>query len=80
MTPYDELSSPAEMRADCEATGRNLGLSAGLDRRLARAAESVTRPAPSIHFADFPREVPKRDIEVSQAAARLAGALHLHLD
>ena len=37
-------------------------------------------PAPSIHFEDFPREVPKRDIEVSDAAARLANALHLHLD
>ena len=38
------------------------------------------RPAPSIHFEDFPREVPKRDIRVSDAAARLANALHLHLD
>jgi len=76
MTPYEELTSPQEMRADCEAVGRNLHL----DARLARAAEHAVRPAPSIHFEDFPREVPKREIRVSEAAARLANALHLHLD
>ena len=31
-------------------------------------------------FADYPAEVRKRDIAVSEAAARLANALHLHLD
>ena len=31
-------------------------------------------------FADFPREVRKRDIEVGEAAQRLANALSLHLD
>ena len=35
---------------------------------------------PSIHFEDYPREVRKREIAVSDAAARLANALHLHLD
>ena len=34
----------------------------------------------SSHFDDFPREVVKREITVSEAAARLANALHLHLD
>jgi hypothetical protein len=76
MSAYDDLATPAEMHADCEAAGRNLRL----ERRLVRAARSAVRPAPSIHFEDFPREVPKRDIEISEAAARLAGALHLHLD
>ena len=70
MTPYEDLATPAEMHADCEA----------VSRRLARAARAATRPAPSIHFADYPREVPKRDVEISAAAARIAGALHLHLD
>jgi hypothetical protein len=76
MTPYEELTSPAQMRADCEAAGRNLRL----ESRLARAAAAASRPAPSIRYADFPREVPKREIRVSDAAARIANALHLHLD
>lgn len=70
-TSYDDLETPAQMHADCLAIGDSL--------RLERVARAASRPAPSIHFADYPREVPKRDIAVSDAAARLAGALHLHL-
>jgi hypothetical protein len=73
---YDDAASMAEMYSDCEQVGRNLGL----ERRLARAAEAATEPAPSIHFEDYPREVPKREIRVSEAAQRLANALELHLD
>ena len=76
MSAYDDPATPAEMHADCEAAGRNLGL----ERRLERAAESAVGPVPSIHFDEFPREVPKRDIQISAAAARIANALHLHLD
>jgi hypothetical protein len=76
MSSYDDPATPAQMHADCEAVGRNLGL----QRRLERAVESAVRPAPSIHFDEFPREVGKRDIQISEAAARLANALHLHLD
>jgi len=36
--------------------------------------------APSLRFEDFPTDRPKREIEISEAAARLAGSLHLHLD
>ena len=71
--PYDDFSSPAAMASDCRAT---LGSSA----RLARAARAATQAPPSIHFEDYPTEVRKRDITVSDAAARLAAALHLHLD
>ena len=70
MSPYEEIDTPADLAADCEA----------VSRRLQRAAVRATRPAPSIHYDEFPREVPKRDIEVSEAAQRLANALHLHLD
>jgi len=73
---YDEAATPAEMHADCEAAGRNLGL----DHRLERAARCAVGPAPSIHYDELPREVPKRNIAISEAAARLANALHLHLD
>jgi hypothetical protein len=73
---YDDAASMAEMHADCEAVGRNLGL----ERGLARAAVAAVAPAPSIHFEDYPREVPKREIRVSEAAQRLANAMELHLD
>ncbi|HEX6149654.1 hypothetical protein [Nocardioides sp.] len=69
MSAYD----PAQMRADCAEVGRNL--------RLERAArKAASEPSPSLHFEDFPRDLPKREIKISDAAARLAGALHLHLD
>ncbi|MBS4752350.1 hypothetical protein KG112_05945 [Nocardioides sp. zg-ZUI104] len=70
MTPYEEIATPADLHADCMA----------VNRELARAAVKATRPAPSIHFDEFPREVAKRDIAISAAAQRLANALHLHLD
>jgi len=72
MTPYDELGPMAQMQADCRAASRNL--------RLERAAAKLLQPAPSIHFEDFPREVPKREIRISEAAQRIANALELHLD
>jgi hypothetical protein len=73
---HDELATPAEMAADCREAGRNLGL----ERRLQRAAQAAVTTPPSLHFEDYPREVGKRDIRVSDAAVRLANALHLHLD
>ncbi len=72
---YDDADSPSAMHADCEAAERNLGLD-----RLHRIAVAASAPPPSIRFADYPREVAKPQIEISEAAARLAGALHLHLD
>jgi hypothetical protein len=72
---YDDSDSPQQMHADCQALERN-------NPRLERAARAaVEQVSPSLHFEDYPREVRKRgEIEVSDAAARLANALHLHLD
>ena len=70
MTPYEEIETPTQLRADCEA----------VNSQLERAAAKATEPAPSIHFDDFPRDIPKKDIQISEAAQRLANALHLHLD
>ncbi|KRB76025.1 hypothetical protein ASE01_13390 [Nocardioides sp. Root190] len=70
MTPYEEIARPSDLKADCEA----------VSRRLELAAVKATRPAPSIHYADQPRETGKREIQISEAAQRLANALHLHLD
>ena len=69
---HDERGTLAEMAADCREIGRNL--------RLERAARAAVTPAPSLRFEDYPAEVGKREIRVSDAAARLANALHLHLD
>ncbi|MGZ4428192.1 MAG: hypothetical protein ACXVW2_15935 [Nocardioidaceae bacterium] len=76
---YDDPSTAHEMTADCRAVEAALRLP---ERRTAaeRAAKAAARPAPSIRFEDYPREVRKREIAVSDAAARLAAALHLHLD
>ncbi|MQW76545.1 hypothetical protein GHK92_11715 [Nocardioides sp. dk4132] len=76
---YDDLGTLQEMHADCRAASANLPAGAR-GRDLERAARAAVRPAPSILFADYPAEQPKRGIEVSAAAQRLANALHLHLD
>ena len=49
-------------------------------QRIERAAKAAVAPPPSIRFEDYPAEVDKREIRVSDAAARIANALHLHLD
>jgi hypothetical protein len=69
---YAELSTPSEMAADARGVVSSL--------RLERVVRAVTEQAPSIHFEDYPREVEKHEIRVSAAAARIANALHLHLD
>jgi len=69
---HDELGTPAELAADCQEIGRNM--------RLERAARAAVAAPPSLRFEDYPSEVDKREIRVSDAAARLANALHLHLD
>lgn len=69
---YAELSSPSEMAIDAREVASSL--------RPERAAKAVSEQAPSIHFEDYPREVAKHEIRVSAAAARIANALHLHLD
>ena len=73
---HDELGTPRELARDCHAVGANLRL-----ERLEHAARAAVGTPPSLHFEDYPREVTKRgEIRISDAAARLAGALHLHLD
>lgn len=69
-TTYAEIDSPSQMRLDAVAAGRALDV-------MARAAAAG---APSLDYADFPREVGKREIAVDEAAARLANALNLYLD
>ncbi|HEY0772823.1 MAG TPA: hypothetical protein VGD51_01985 [Nocardioidaceae bacterium] len=76
---YDDASTSSEMTSDCRAVEAALHLP---ERRSAaeRAATAATKPAPSILFEDYPREVKKPTITVSEAAARLGAALDQHLD
>ncbi len=56
------------MADDCRATSRHL--------RLERAALAAVSAPPSLRYEDYPREVAKRDIRISEAAARLSEALY----
>ena len=72
---YDDQDSAHEMHDDCAACGGQISLP-----RQKVDNQAVTMPAPSLAYESYPGEVPKPDIEVSDAAAHLASRLHLHLD
>jgi hypothetical protein len=61
---HDDLSTVQEMHDDCEAAVRHLPEAA----------------APSLRYEDFPHDAPKPEIEITEAATRIANALELHLD
>jgi hypothetical protein len=76
---YDDAASVTEMSSDCRAVESALHLPA--QRTAAqRAVRAAVRPAPSIRYEDYPREVAKPSIEVSEAASRLAASIHPYLD
>ena len=70
---HDALPSPQDLAVDAREARRAL-------RRWESIGRGAARPAPSIRFEDYPREVRKRDIQIDWAAVRLASALSLHLD
>jgi len=70
---YDDASTTTEMTADCRAVEAALALPTR-PTSAQRAARAAVRAAPSLLFEDFPREIAKPEITVSEAAARLAGA------
>ena len=76
---YDDAATSAEMSDDCRAVEAALRLPG---RRTAgeRVARAATRPAPSIRYEDYPGEVAKPTIAVSEAAARLGAAMHPYLE
>ena len=67
MSAFFELDSPQTMHVDAAA----------VDARLPLAAP---RLAYADLYAGYPTDLPKREIQVTEAAARIANALHLHLD
>ncbi|WZH52817.1 MAG: hypothetical protein PIR53_02195 [Nocardioides alkalitolerans] len=67
---YDDHAAPADLQRDCRETRAALR-SSGTDA----IAAAARRPAPSLDWADQRRDL-KPQIEVSEAAARIAAALY----
>jgi len=67
VSAFFELDSPQTMQADAAAVGARLPL---VSPRLAYTDL----------YTDFPHDLPKGEIEITEAAQRIANALHLHLD
>jgi hypothetical protein len=67
VSAFFELDSPQTMRTDAAAVGARLPLVA-------------PRLAYTDLYAEYPSDLPKPRIEISEAAQRLANALSLHLD
>jgi len=67
VSAFFELDSLQTMQTDAAA----------VDQRLPLVAP---RLAYTDVYSDFPHDLPKREIEITEAAQRLANALHLHLD
>jgi hypothetical protein len=71
---YDDQDTTVQMHLDCTACAAQMGLPAQ------RVSPEALAEVPSIEFDDFPREIHKPEITVSDATALLAAQLHLHLD
>ena len=72
---YADQDPAPTMASDCAACAPRVHLP---QQRLDDLA--VGRPAPSLAYDTYPREVAKPQVTVSAAAAHLAARLHLHLD
>jgi hypothetical protein len=70
---YDDADSTGQMHLDCTACASQF-------RVRQQIVPEALGEAPSIEYDDFPREIRKPEITVSEAAAHLASRLHLHLD
>ena len=71
---YDDQDTTLKMHTDCTACASQMGIP---ERKILPEALGAV---PGIEFEDFPREVHKPEITVSEATAHLASRLHLHLD
>ena len=76
---YEDQDTTVQMHTDCTACASEIGIP---DQRaeLMKAGLETIAAVPSIEYADFPREIRKPVITVSDAAAHLASRMHLHLD
>lgn len=81
--PYEDASTATQMTSDCRAVGAALALPGPPTARRTpteRTLRAAVRPAPSIRYEDYSGDRAKPTIEISEAAARLAAAIHPYLD
>ena len=71
---YDDQDTTGKMHLDCTACAAQMNIP------QQRITPELVENAPSIEFDDFPREIRKPEITVTEATAHLAARLHLHLD
>ena len=71
---YDEQDTTLKMHTDCTACASEMGIP------QQRIVADVLSAVPSIEYQDYPREIRKPEITVTDAAAHLAARLHLHWD
>jgi hypothetical protein len=67
VSAFFDLDSPQTMHVDAAAVGARLPLVA-------------PRSGYADLYAGYPTDLPKREIEITEAAQRIANVLHLHLD
>lgn len=71
---YDDQDTTGQMHLDCTACATHMGVLAP-----PIVPELLEQP-PSLAFEDFPREIRKPEITVSEATALLASRLLLDID
>ena len=71
---YDDQDTTGQMRLDCTACASHIEVVAP------PIAPELLGGAPSLDFVDFPREIRKPEITVSEATALLASRLLLDID
>jgi hypothetical protein len=76
---YDDADTAGQMHHDAAACETHIALPR---QRITDAIDerAISMPVPPIAYDDYPRDIAKPRIEVSEAAAHLASRLHLHLD
>ena len=71
---YDDQDTTGKMHLDCAACASEMGLGAPA------LSPELVEQVPALTYDEFPREIRKPEITVTEAAAHLASRLHLHLD
>jgi hypothetical protein len=72
--PYDDQDTTVKMHVDCTACATEMRLPGP------SVTPDLLTEVPPLTYDEFPREVRKPEITISDAAAHLASRLHLHLD
>jgi hypothetical protein len=78
--PWGYFSVAPSVERMTQLSYDDLGSVAEMHDDCEAAVRRLPAAAPSLQYADFPRDVPKPEIQITEAATRIANALQLHLD